>query len=348
MSEIRRSVDNETASPAAANVTAPMSNLARYEASHYSMGTIFSITAYGASLLGLQNATEGAFCEIDRLNAVMSHYRPDSELSMINSTAFGQRVEVTPELFGLLQRSMQMSEETAGTFDITVGPLMKAWGFFHGEERLPSPSELHNLLRRTGFRHVQLHAASRTIEFDEPGVELDLGAIGKGYAVDCAVRVLRKAGISVALISAGTSSIYALGAPPGPQGWQISVCHPRDSRKQACLLRLRDLSVSISGTHEKAFALGGKIYAHILNPRKGNPADDVLMCAVIAASTTESDALSTSFFAGGLALGQSYLESHHDLATIFYLPDDSPSSFKQVMLQSKISQLPDKLELSIL
>ncbi len=149
-----------------------------------------------------------SFQEIDRLDNLMSHYKPESELSMINREAFHQTVAVTPELFNLLQDSLRFSEETSGAFDITVGPLMKSWGFFRGWGRLLEQSELDEALKRTGYRNVRLDAAAPTLRFGEPGIELDLGAIGKGYAVDRVVEILRAEDTS-ALVSSGTSSIYA-------------------------------------------------------------------------------------------------------------------------------------------
>ena len=315
--------------------------LARYQSSHYSMGTIFSITAYGASSNYVEQVVRQAFQEIDRLNGTMSHYRPDSELSIINREAFGRNVAVTPELFELLQESFRLSEETAGTFDITVGQLMKSWGFFQEGERVPSQVELLDVLKRTGFHHVKLDSETRSIRFDEPGIELDLGAIGKGYAVDRVIEILRENGIDCALVSSGTSSIYALGAPPGQKGWEISICHPLDRRKQACSFQLRDLSVSISGIHEKSFALDGRLYTHILNPGDGMPAGKMLMSVVVTVSSTKSDALSTSFFAGGPDMSRAYLACHPDAAAILYVRNDSSYSFEEIILQSAVNPLPD-------
>lgn len=314
--------------------------LTRYQSSHYSMGTIFSITVYGANPIYVEPVVGQAFQEIDRLNCMMSNYRPDSEISIINREAFARNVAVTPELFDLLQESFHLSEGTAGTFDITVGQLMKSWGFFQDLGRVPSQVELLNVMKRTGFRHVKLDSATLSIRFDEPGVELDLGAIGKGYAVDRVVDLLRGNGIDCALVSSGTSSIYALGAPPGQKGWEISICHPLDRRKQACSFQLSDLAVSISGIHEKSFALDGKLYTHILNPVDGEPADKTLMSVVVTASSTKSDALSTSFFVGGPDLSHAFLACHPDAAAILYVRDRSSQSLEEIILQSVANPLP--------
>ncbi len=170
--------------------------------------------------------------------------------------------------------------------------------------------------------------------FDQPGIEFDLGAIGKGYAVDRAVSILRSAGVTQALVSSGTSSIYALGAPPGEPGWNVSVCHPFDRRKEACSLLLRDLSISISGVYEQCFALDGKLYSHLLDPRCGAPVENMLMTVVIAESNTAGDALSTAFFVGGVEQARQYLRHHPDLTAIFYMPGASAGAVEEISLQS--------------
>jgi thiamine biosynthesis lipoprotein len=316
------------------------SSAVRYEASHQAMGTFFSIVAYGSSTACLEEATSEAFQVIDRLDQQMSHYKPDSELCAINRMAHGEKVAVTPELFGLLEDSIRYSEETNGAFDITVGPLMKSWGFFRGWGRRPSPAELAEALQKIGYRHIKLDAATQTVKFDRPGIELDLGAIGKGYAVDRVVEVLRSAGIGQALISSGTSSIFALGAPPGEEGWKVSLCHPLDRTKSACVLQLHNLSLSVSGEYEKSFELEGRIYSHIIDPRSGEPLENMLMTVVIAPFNTQSDALSTSFFVAGIKQSHAYLEQHPDLTAIIYVRStDATHTVEQIVLKSDVTTL---------
>jgi thiamine biosynthesis lipoprotein len=315
-------------------------SLVRREASHAAMGTVFSIAAYGTNSERLQHSLARCFREIERLDNLMSRYKPASELSTINREAFHRAVVVTPELFNLLEGSLHFSEQTCGAFDITVGPLMKLWGFFRGCGRLPEPCELKLALRRIGYRHVKLDAAAHTLQFDEHGVELDFGAIGKGYAVDRVVEMLRADGVSRALVSGGASSIYAIGAPPGEHGWEISVCDPFDRRKQACSLRLRNMSISISGSQEKSFLLDGKVYTHLLDPRSGKPVEDMLMTVVIASSNAASDALSTAFFVSGVKQTQAYLQNHPNLTAMFYLPKGSSRTTEQVVLESNLIALP--------
>ncbi|MEJ2008398.1 MAG: FAD:protein FMN transferase, partial [Acidobacteriota bacterium] len=312
----------------------------RFQASHQAMGTVFTLVAYGSNSTYLAEVASQVFAEIDRLDDQMSNYKPDSELSLINREAARHAVIVEPGLFKLIQRSLQYSRETGGGFDITVGPLMKAWGFFRGRGQLPSQPELAQVLKRIGYEHVKLDAATRTIRFDEPGIEIDLGAIAKGYAVEQAVEILRANGIKQALISSGTSSIYALGSPPEENGWKISVRNPLDRSKAACVLRLQNLSLSVSGDYEKFFKLGGKIYAHIMDPHTGMPVENMLSTAVISPSATDADALSTSFFVEGQGPTHTFLDHHPNLTAILFLSTSSGHAFKQILLKSSVTELP--------
>lgn len=314
-------------------------SLARCEVAHPAMGTFFSVVAYGPDAACLDDAMARAFKEVDRLEDLMSHYRRASELCRINREAHDRPVTTTAEMFGLLNDAQRYSEETEGAFDITIGPLMKAWGFFKGWGRMPDQSELDVAMRGIGYQHVKLNAEAGTVWLDAPGIELNLGAIGKGYAVDRIVEILRAAGIERALVSSGTSSIYALGAPPDEEGWTISVCHPFDRRRTACVVVLKDLSLSVSGDCEKCFELGGKTYAHIMDPRTGRPAEDMVMAVAIAPTVTESDALSTAFFVGGVEGTRLTLERHPNVRALLYVPQRSSHTFEQIALESRVKTL---------
>src|SRR5437867_3228765 len=178
--------------PLAAASADPAGELVRHEASRMSMGCAYAIVAYGRDGAALPGIVDAAFDEVDRIDRLMSHYKPDSALSRLNRDAAGAPVTVDPELFGLIAESLRYSRESDGAFDITVGPLMKAWGFFRGGGRVPRNDELADLRDRVGYAHVVLDASQRTIRFDRPGVELDLGGIAKGYAVDRVVGLLRE------------------------------------------------------------------------------------------------------------------------------------------------------------
>jgi len=312
----------------------------RYEASHPAMGTVFTVVAYGTDRDYLAEVASEVFDEIDQLDAQMSNYQPTSEISRINREAARALVLVEPRLFQLIQDSVRTSAETGGAFDITVGPLMKTWGFFRGRGRLPAPSEIAVTLKRIGYQHLQLNPAERTIRFQQAGMEIDLGGIAKGYAVDQAVEILRSRGIQSALVSSGTSSIYALGSPPGERGWQITVRSPYDARKAADIIRLQDFSLSISGDYEKFFRIDGRLYCHIMDPRSGRPVENMLATVALAARATETDALSTAFFAMGEEGSRQYVAAHPNLVGILYRPTAATGVFRRAVLRSPSYSLP--------
>jgi thiamine biosynthesis lipoprotein len=186
---------------------------------------------------------------------------------------------------------------------------MRAWGFFRGAGQYPSSAELAEARRPVGWRHVELDSKLRTVRFTVPGVELDPGGIGKGFAVDNVVALLRENGVTSALIDAGSSSIYALGAPPHERGWKVQVPQPEDRSKSISTIFLRNNSLSTSGNYEKFFQLNGKFYCHIMDPRSGAPVQGTLQTTVIAPLATDSDALSTAMFVMGPAGGVKLLQS---------------------------------------
>lgn len=312
----------------------------RYEDAHESMGTIFSIVVYGKDRTFLAEVVNTVFEEIDRVDAQMSNYKPDSELSNINRNAYQKDVLVEPRLFHLLQFALQRSADTDGAFDPTVGPLMKHWGFFRGHGRLPTQQELNEVLKHVGYKHIQLNPEARTIRFDIPGIDLDLGAIAKGYAVDRGVEVLRADGVTSALLSSGMSSIYALGAPPGDRAWSVTIRDPFDRKKAADVLHLKNYSISISGDYEKFFLINGKRYCHIMDPRTGWPVENMLSTVSIAPTGTQTDGLSTSFFVMGVERSRKYLATHPSLAGILYQPDGPPPKYKRTFLRSDSFTLP--------
>jgi thiamine biosynthesis lipoprotein len=198
---------------------------------------------------------------------------------------------------------------------------MKAWGFFRGEGRLPTATGLAAARRSVGGGHVVLDAAARTIRFDQPGVELDLGGIAKGYAVDRVVRLFRARRVAAALVSAGGSTIYALGAPPGRDAWDVAIQDPADARKTALTVHLSDRAVSVAGSSEKWFEVDGVRYSHIMDPRTGRPAQGVLSVAVLAATGTAGDALDNALYVLGPRAGRRYLKQRAGTEAFFFLPD---------------------------
>jgi thiamine biosynthesis lipoprotein len=284
-----------------------------------SMAAPYAIVAYGAETTALAAAAEAALDEVDRIDRLMSHYKAESPLSRLNREAARGPVQVDSELFDFLAECLRYSRESGGAFDVTVGPLMKAWGFFRGEGRLPGEGELEQARGRIGYQHVILDPARRTVRFDRPGMELDLGGIAKGYAVDRAVGVLRAHDVRAALVSAGGSTVYGLGAPPGRAAWDVAVQDPVAASGTALTVRLRDRALSVSGTYEKSFEVGGVAYSHVMDPRTGRPVPDVLSVAVLTRTGTAGDALDNALFVQGVAQARGAVARMKDTEAFLFL-----------------------------
>jgi thiamine biosynthesis lipoprotein len=270
-------------------------------AARYAMGTRFEIALYGERSGYLKAAGEEALREIERLDRQLSFYREDSDITDLNVRAAYEPVTVDPRLFALLQQAAQLSEQTGGAFDITIAPLLRCWGFVGGSGQMPQDGEVEAALACTGMNHVILDAVNYTVRYDHPGVMLDLGAIGKGYAVDQAVELLRENGISSALLHGGTSSVYAIGAPPDADAWSIALQRPfaPSDAEPLTTIALRDAALSVSAPHNKWFEAEGRRYGHVIDPRLGRPTSRSLLAAVVTETATEGDALSTALLVRG-------------------------------------------------
>jgi thiamine biosynthesis lipoprotein len=308
-------------------ITAPARTTKLFTESREAMGTKFTIYLYAGSKEQAEAAFESSFEEIERLDRTLSNYNAESELSRINRLAGREWVTTDPEVFSLLQTCLGYGKRSGGTFDITVAPLMRAWGFFRGQGHYPTARELEQAREKTGWEKVQLNTAARAVHFAVPGMELDLGGIGKGYAVDRVVGILRVAGVKVAMVDAGSSTLYALGAPPGEKGWLVRVPKPGDRSKTISAVLLKDESLSTSGSYEKFFQLNGRTYCHIMDPRTGAPVEGMLQTSVIAADGTTTEALSKPMFVMGTDEGAKYLASFPHVAGLWVTGKiDSPQA----------------------
>ena len=297
--------------------------LLRIDKTGDAMGATYSIALYGYDRAKMEAAADAAFDEVGRLDAMLSNYRAGSEWSEVNRHAAEAPVKLSPELFQLLSACVAYSRESQGAFDISVGPLMKVWGFYKGSGHLPHRAEVEAALPKVGYRHIRLDAAAGTVSFDRSGVELDPGGIGKGYAVDRMVDVLRQQGFQIALVAGSDSSIYGLGAPPTePQGWKVDIKDPRHPRKTAVEVFLKDMSLSTSGSYEKFFRADGRIYAHIMDPRTGYPAQGSLSVSVVAPRTIDSEVWAKPYFVNG----RQWAEKHKPKEFRVYFCEDRMES----------------------
>jgi thiamine biosynthesis lipoprotein len=268
------------------------------------MATRFEIALWGRDEITLRAAAETALEEIHAIERRLSFYREDSEVRELNIHAAYEPIPVDPRLFKLLRRSKELSALVDGAFDITVAPLLRAWGFVGASGSPAEEDELQAARELVGMELIELDETSCTVRFLKEGVMIDLGAIGKGYAVDVAGDILRDLEIPGALIHGGTSTILAIGAQPNGSPWIVAVRNPLDSEDETneplALVPLIDRSLSISAPHGKAFIHDGQLMGHVLDPRTGSPVQGNLLAAVTGQSAMDTDALST----GLLVLGE--------------------------------------------
>jgi FAD:protein FMN transferase len=284
------------------------------------MATRFELLLPYGTPGALETAT-AAFDEIDRLERQLTVYRATSEVCRLNQLAAHVAIPVEQELFGLLTLAARISAETEGAFDITAGSLIKAWGFYKGPRRVPSSEERAAVLTAVGMGHVTLDPEGRTVRFLRPGLEINLGSIGKGYALDRAAFLLRTGhGVTDALLHGGHSSVYAMGTEPGGRGWSVGIRHPWDPARRLALVRLRDRALGTSAATFQHLEYNGRKLGHILDPRSGWPAEGMASASVVAPTAAEADALATAFFILGVEKAAAYCEAHPEIGALL-LPE---------------------------
>jgi len=262
---------------------------------------------------------DAALDQIEALEELLTVYSATSAMSYVNQNAAQGPVRVDHRLFKLLQRSAELTEQTDGTFDVSIGALIEAWGFPKGTRRVPSEAERQAALVKTGMRHVRLDEDERTVRYDVTGLEINLGGIGKGYAIDRAIRRMREDyGVTSALVQGGTSSIYGLGAPTAdPRGWLVGIQDPYDVNRILATVRLYDKAMGTADAANQYFEADGRRYGHILDPRTGCPADtDLAGVSVIATDAASADALATALFVCGLDKARDFCKDHLSIAAV--------------------------------
>jgi len=329
-----------------------------------SMGTVFEVSAYVADKHKAEKAFHDVFKEVNRLDYLMSNYKEESELSKVNKNAVSEPTTCDNELAYVIEQSLQYSDITDGAFDITIGPLMKKWGFFKEQGRIPGKEELESALESVSYKNIIIGetvkkslfrdpSIVKTISFKHSGTQIDLGGIGKGYAVDMAARVLKGNGINSALINFA-GNIYAYGTPPEKDSWVIGLQHPRKSEGLLGSFEIRDKAVSTSGDYEKFFTIDGERYSHIIDPRTGNPVKDIVSATIVADSATRADALSTGIFVLGLKKGMALIEKLSDVeGIIIYEDGDSGLSIKassgmESLFRRNIKDSPEAIESDVI
>ncbi len=273
----------------------PASALNRFEFTEPQMGVPFRIVLYAPDRARAEAAARTAWARIASLNAAMSDYDSDSELSRLCATAgSGRAVPLSKDLWRVLERAQALARRTEGAFDVTVGPAVILWRKARRDRALPDSARLARARAAIGWQHLELDARHRTARLRVPGMKLDLGGIAKGYAADEALKVLAKHGIERALVSGG-GDLAVSEPPPGKPGWRIEVAPPEAAASGPPRhVQLRRVGLATSGDLFQHVEIGGVRHSHIVDPRTGMGLTDQSQITVIARDGMTADSLSTA------------------------------------------------------
>lgn len=261
----------------------------RFEFSHPQMGTMFRIIVYASDSLLAKNATQKAFIRLDELNLTLSDYREDSEVNTLCRTAgSGQYIKVSIDLWNILQESVKAAKLSDGNFDVTIGPLTQLWRRMKRQKQLPTPTQISDAKTKTGIDKILFKIENQSIMLKTKGMRLDFGGIGKGFAEDEMMKVLKQNGIKSALIEAGGNIVVSKSPKGSPKGWEIIINEEK--------YFLKNCGISTSGDAYQFVEIDGKKYAHILDPKTGIGFAEPHQISVIAKDGTISDWISTALY----------------------------------------------------
>lgn len=269
---------------------------------------------------------------IEELEAQLSIYRDTSEVSLLNKLAAGHPIVVEERLFQLLELAAALWQGTGGAYDITSGPLTKVWGFYQRQGRLPSNDEIAAALAKVGMQHVVLDPKASTVQFLKPGIELNLGSIGKGYALDRCAEIFAAANAPNFLLHGGNSSVLARGGQGTADCWWIGVRDPLRSERRLFEVAARNLAVGTSGAAVQFFVHRGERYGHIIDPRSGWPARGLLSVTVLAPTAAEADALATGLYVLGPVGAREYLAAHPEIAALLFTAGEKSGTWEVEVL----------------
>lgn len=289
-------------------------SLATVKRTQMHMGTLVSITAVSRTQEEANTAITAGFQEVKRLEQLLSTWIPDSELSRVNAAAGQSAVRVSPETMTVVRKSLQVAEMTEGAFNIAIGPAVDAWNI-SAEPRLPTSEELVELKPLVDLQYVHTDVLERTIHLQKTGMRIDVGGIGKGYAADQAVLVMKKAG-AVAGVVALSGDIKTFGRLPDGGSFPVGIRHPRKEGEILAEIKLQDEAISTAGDYERFFEKNGVRYHHILDPNTLQPARGCQSVSVIAKEGVWADGLDTGIFVLGAKRGMELVEHLADVEAI--------------------------------
>lgn len=283
------------------------------------MGTYAHVTLATPDSAGSWPAVATAQGEFRHVDSLMSNWTTTSEVARLNREAWPGPTPVQHEVARVLERAIEVFHLSDGAQDITVEPLVRLWGFLGGTPHVPAEEDVRAAFRRVGSGKLRFDAAGRTLRFTEHGVQIDLGGIAKGYAVDQAAERLEKSGVRDALVDV-SGNMRALGRPPGGPAWRIGIRDPKDRMPYFARLRITQQGVSTSGKYEQFVAADGRTYGHILDPRTGRPAEGLLSVTVVSRDALTSDAWDTGLFVLGLDAARRKALERDDIDVVLVAP----------------------------
>lgn len=282
--------------------------LHRFEFSETEMGLPFRIVLYAKDSVSAQHASDAAFARVKQLNDILSDYDSDSELSQLWQTSgSGKAVKVSDDLWNVLTNAQSFSEKSGGAFDITVGPVVNLWRYARRVKRLPDPAKLAKARKAVGYRNIRLSTNEHTVQLLVPDMRLDVGGIGKGYALDQAMTVLKTNGISRALVSGG-GDMAVSEPPPGKDGWKVELGEVETNGPKEFVF-IKNCGLATSGDMFQRLEIDGKRYSHIVDPRTGIGLTDHSLVTVIAPNAMTADATSKPVSVFGPIEGLKFVES---------------------------------------
>ena len=296
-----------------------IANLSSFK--HNAMAARFEIFIVHRDAVYAEQAAWAAFEELDRIENNLSRFNDNSDVSRINFLAANSSLQIGLTTFECLATSIEMSKQTKGAFDITIGPLYDCWLDKDRMPRKPSKKDIKAALEKTGSSLLILNESEHTVTLRSDGVRIDFGAVGKGYSADKNAQLLCEWGINVALISAGQSTILPVGVPDGLAGWPISLSDPADYSRLIAKINLADRAISASGLRKGQ---------HIINPRSGKPVTRPGAWS-IAKTAAEADTLSTAFMVMPINAVQSFCEKHKDASALLVLSCKSKKTGSRIL-----------------
>ncbi|OQP63880.1 thiamine biosynthesis protein ApbE [Niastella vici] len=312
--------------------TITKSALLEYKQSQRLMGNTFEITVVADNEAWAKEKIGLAVAEIKRIEKLFTTFDDNSETNLINRNAGIQPVNVSTEVFNLIERSLRISAVTDGAFDITYGSIDKGlWNFDRNMTRLPDKETARKMVRLINYRNVLLDKASGTVMLKEKGMRIGFGGIGKGYAADMAKALLIKEGVHSGIVNA-SGDLVTWGRQADQQPWTIGIAHPDDARRAFSWLNISDLAIATSGNYEKYVMIDGKKYSHTINPKTGLPVTGIKSVTIISPYAEIADAMATPVMVMGVQAGLHLINQIHYLSCIIVDEHNTIYSTKNIQL----------------